>query len=91
MALLPDNQTAIVYEPADENGNVVIQLQGQKLTVRHNRLKLLVPAAELYPPDYDFSIIFDSVENRKAAHTIYRKHDPNAVVVLKEGKRHGEP
>ena len=84
--LLPDKKNAIVYRPADEEGNVVIQLQGRKLAVRHNRLKLLVPASELYPPDYDFSIVFDTVANRKAAHTMDRKFDPNAVIVLKEGK-----
>ena len=83
--LLPDKKNAIVYQPADDEGNVIIQLQGRKLTVRHNRLKLLVPAAELYPPDYDFSIIFDTVTNRKAAHTMERKYDPDAVIVLREG------
>ena len=84
--LLPDHAAAIVFRPADDEGNVVIQLRGRKLTVRHNRLKLLVPAAELYPPDYDFSIIFDTVANRKAAHTMSRKFDPDAVIVLKEGQ-----
>ena len=88
--LLPDNKTAIVYRPADDDGNVVVQLQGRKITVRHNRLKLLVPAAQLYPPDYDFSIVFDTVANRKAAHTMERKFDPDAVVVLKEGMQPGQ-
>ena len=83
--LLPEKKTAIVYRPADEDGSVIIQLQGQKLAVRHNRLKLLVPASELYPPDYDFSVVFDTVANRKAAHTMARKFDPDAVIVLKEG------
>ena len=64
-----------------------VQLQGRKLTVRRNRLKLLVSAARLYPPDYDFSIIFDTVANRKAAHTMDRKFDPDAVIILKEGKK----
>ena len=85
--LLPDRKNAIVYRPADDEGNVVVQLQGRKLTVRHNRLKLLVPAALLYPPDYDFSIIFDTVANRKTAHTMDRKFDPDAEIVLKEGKK----
>ena len=84
--LLPEKKTAIVYQPADDDGNVVIQFQGEKLTVRHNRLKLLIPAKELYPPDYDFSIVFDTVANRKAAHLIARRYDPDAVVTLKEGK-----
>ena len=89
--LLPDKKNAIVYRPADEEGNVIIQLQGRKLAVRHNRLKLLVPASELYPPDYDFSIVFETVANRKAAHTMDRKFDPNAVIVLKEGTAAHEP
>ena len=84
--LLPDKKNAIVYRPADDDGNVVIQLQGRKLAVRHYRLRLLVPASELYPPDYDFSIIFDTVANRKAAHIMDRKFDPDAVIVHKEGK-----
>ena len=83
--LLPDQKNAIVYQPADDDGNVVIQFQGRKITVRHNRLKLLVPASELYPPDYDFSIIFDTVANRKAAHTMERKYDPEVVIVIREG------
>ena len=61
--------------------------QGRKITVRHTRLKLLVPAAQLYPPDYDFSIIFDTVANRKAAHTMDRKFDRDAVIIHKEGHK----
>ena len=86
VALLPDRKAAIVYRPADDAGNVIVQYRGQKLTVRHDRLALLVPAEQLYPADYDFSIVFDTVANRKAAHTMARKHDPNAVVVVKEGE-----
>ncbi len=82
--LLPEKKNAIVYQPADEEGNVVIRFQGRNMTVRHNRLRLLVPASELYPPDYDFSIIFDTVANRKAAHIMERKYDLDAVVVLRE-------
>ena len=85
--LLPDKKNAVVYQPADDEGNVIIQLQGQKITVRHNRLKLLVPASQLYPPDYDFSIIFDTVANRKAAHTMDRKFDRDAVIIHKEGHK----
>ncbi|MEE0264234.1 MAG: hypothetical protein UD936_01270 [Acutalibacteraceae bacterium] len=50
-----------------------VQLKGKKITVNHKRLKLLVSATELYPEDYDFSVIFDSLENRKLRHDIARK------------------
>ena len=69
----------------DEMGNVIVQIKGEKRTVRHNRLKLLVSASELYPDDYDFSIIFDTVENRKARHILSKRYDADATVILKEG------
>ena len=85
VSLLPDGRTAIVYRPADPEGNVIIQLPEGKKSVRYNRLKLIVPASELYPLDYDFSIIFDTVANRKAAHRMDRKFDPDSVIVHREG------
>ena len=48
----------------------------------YKRLQLIASAEALYPPDYDFSIVFDTVENRKAAHTMSRKFDADAVVVV---------
>lgn len=81
----PQKIAGIVYKPADENGNVIVQVQGEKLCVRHQRLTLRVPASELYPPNYDFSIIFDTVANRKAAHSMSRKYDPEAIIIHSEG------
>jgi len=55
-------------KPADGKGNVLVQIKQEKVLINHKRLKLKVAALELYPEDYDFSIIFDTVENRKARH-----------------------
>lgn len=85
--VLPEKQKGIVYLPADDKGEVIVQIKGIKQSVRHTRLQLLVPASELYPEDYDFSIIFDTVENRKARHTLSRKYDANATIVHKEGSK----
>ncbi|MEA4897253.1 MAG: DNA mismatch repair protein MutS [Christensenellaceae bacterium] len=84
--VLPDGETAIVYRPADEQGDVVVQVKGEKRKVKHNRLKLQVPASELYPPDYDFSIIFDTVSNRKARHQMGKRHDPSQIIVYEDGE-----
>lgn len=35
---------------------------------------------QLYPEDYDFSIIFDSVENRKARHQMGKHHVEGLVI-----------
>ena len=37
-----------------------------------------------YPEDYDFSIVFDSVENRKARHQMERKYVGNMEVRAEE-------
>lgn len=78
--VLPEKEVGIVYKPADDKGNVWVQVKGIKRKVNHTRLELKVSAASLYPPDYDFSIIFDSVENRKTRHQLDRRFDPNAVI-----------
>lgn len=70
----PQKKIGIVFRTADEKGDVGVQIQKSKIFVNHKRLKLKAPARELYPEDYDFSIIFDSVENRKARHIMERKH-----------------
>ena len=83
--VLPENEPGIVYKPADKYGNVIVQIKGEKRSVNHKRLRLRVSAAELYPEDYDFSILFDSVADRKASHIMGKRNDPN-VSILREGR-----
>lgn len=78
----PDKKIGIVCEAANERGVLRIQMPGKKIWVNHKRIKLLVKAQEMYPEDYDFSIIFDTVENRKLRHQMERK--------LVEGRGIGE-
>ncbi len=74
VTILPDGKIGIVVTPADQHGEVLVQLQKEKFKINHKRLKLKVAATELYPEDYDFSIVFDSVENRKARHQMSKHH-----------------
>ncbi len=61
----PDELVGIVYQPEDEKGNLIVQIKGEKKSINHKRLSLKVSAEELYPEDYDFSIIFNTVEERR--------------------------
>ena len=85
VTVYPDKKIGIVCKTADSKGIVGVQLKGKKITVNHKRLKLLVSATELYPDDYDFSIIFDSVENRKLRHDMSRKNI-DEVITLEDPK-----
>lgn len=72
--IYPDKKIGIVCEKVNEKGVLRVQLPDKKIYINHKRVKLHVRAQELYPEDYDFSIIFETVENRKAKHQMERKY-----------------
>lgn len=72
--VFPDKKIGIVCETANDKGVLRVQMPTKKIWISHKRIKLHVPASQLYPEDYDFSIIFDSVENRKLRHQMERKY-----------------
>lgn len=78
--ITPEQSIGIVVKPVDRNGNVLVQVKKEKHLINHKRLRLKVAASRLYPEDYDFSIIFDTVENRKARHQMGKKHQEGLVV-----------
>lgn len=81
----PQKMIGIIYQKANEKGDVGVQIKDKKLLINHKRLKLHVSASELYPENYDFSIIFDTVENRKKRHDMERKHDPKLIIETNNG------
>lgn len=76
----PKQEIGIVFATANPKGEIGVQVKGEKLWVPHKRLKLITPAAELYPEDYDFSVIFDTVANRKARKKMDKRHIAGNVV-----------
>ena len=77
----PDKKLGIVCQTANEKGALRVQLPGKKIWINHKRVKLQVPASQLYPEDYDFSIIFDTVENRKLRHQMDRKYTEGEIIM----------
>lgn len=77
--IYPDKKIGIVCEPINEKGVLRVQLPNKKIWINHKRVKLHVAASELYPEDYDFSIIFDSVQNRKIRHDMERKYTAEII------------
>ncbi|MGN0346400.1 MAG: DNA mismatch repair protein MutS [Lachnospiraceae bacterium] len=70
----PEKKIGIVCEPMNEKGVLRVQMPDKKIWLNHKRVKLHVAATQLYPEDYDFSILFDTVENRKIRHDMERKY-----------------
>ncbi len=61
----PENLIGIVYKTEDDMGNLIVQIQGVKKSVSYKRLTLVAKAEDLYPPDYDFTVIFNTMEERR--------------------------
>lgn len=77
--VFPDQKIGIVCEPVNEKGVLRVQLPDKKIWINHKRVKLHVAADELYPDGYDFSIIFETVENRKIRHEMERKYTDKTI------------
>lgn len=77
--IYPDKKIGIVCEPVNEKGVLRVQLRDKKIWINHKRVKLHVAAEKLYPADYDFSIIFETVENRKLRHDMERKYTAKVI------------
>lgn len=77
--IYPDKKIGIVCELINAKGILRVQLANKKIYINHKRVKLHVAADELYPEDYDFSIIFDSVANRKTRHDMERKFTDKVI------------
>ena len=77
--VLPDKRIGIVCEEVNEKGVLRVQVAKRKIWINHKRVKLHVKAQELYPEDYDMSIVFDTVENRKKRHDMGRKYTTEVI------------
>ncbi len=84
----PGREIGLVYDPADEKGLVGVQIKGIKQRIPHKRLKRHVAAENMYPDNYDFSIVFDSVQNRKARHQMGKRHQPNLEINYEKETTH---
>lgn len=78
----PDKKIGSVCQTMNEKGVLRVQMPDKKIWINHKRIKLHVAAVELYPEDYDFSIIFDSVKNRKLRHNMDRGKMIEETMVL---------
>ncbi|MBT2641825.1 endonuclease MutS2 [Bacillus sp. ISL-41] len=78
--VLNTGELGVVYRGPDIQGNYLVRVRERKVEVNHKRLKLNLPASELYPEDYDFNIIFESKVHRKLLNRMDKKHIQESVM-----------
>ena len=78
---ISQRKLGIVYEPADDKGDVGVQIQKKKMRINYKRLQLKVAAAEMQnSADYDFSIILIPWKTGRPRHQMDRKFVPGLEI-----------
>jgi DNA mismatch repair protein MutS2 len=82
--IYPLRRAGIVFQPADERDEVIVQVQGKKMGFNRKRLKPYISKEKLYPgSDYDMDIVFDTKDNRKKRKLIGRKYVEGLTIETK--------
>jgi len=65
----------VVFRLPDERGDMIVQVQKEKIKINHKRIRRYIDKKHLYPgEDYDLDIVFETVENRKKRHLMGKRH-----------------
>ena len=75
------NRTGIVCETENARGDIGVMVMRKKVMVSHKRIRPFIAGKDLYPEDYDLSIVLDSVATRKARHQMGKRHVEGLAIV----------
>ncbi|MFC5703694.1 endonuclease MutS2 [Cohnella faecalis] len=67
-------RSGVIYRLPDGRGNLIVQIQKEKIEINHKRVRRIIEKRDLYPEEYDMSIVFDTVENRKKRKLMGKRH-----------------
>lgn len=81
-------EKGILCELADARGDVVVLVREKRIKVNQRRIKLHIPAEQLYPDldNYDMDIVLLSWENRKLKKAMGKRHVAGKTRVIDPGK-----
>ena len=74
-------RSGIICELENSKGEYGVMVMKKKLIINNKKLSLHISQEELYPEDYDFDVIFESVENRKKDKLMSKKHVEGTKIV----------
>ena len=83
------NRTGIVCEPENARGEVGVLIMKKRFLISRKRLRPFIDGKDLYPDDYDMSIVLDSKENRKKRRIMSKRHVDGLTIEISEGTAPG--
>ena len=78
----------IVFEEENDRGEIGVKIRDKKLYIAKKRISMFIEREQLYPdlPNYDMSIVTESVEYRKKNHQMTRKFQKDMEIVHRQGE-----
>ena len=87
--LLDHGDFGLVYEEEDKYRNIIVFFQGDFMELNVRRIKMDMPATELYPRDYDMDQLFRDFKTRKLERDIKRGSKKALKKIQREMKNQG--
>jgi DNA mismatch repair protein MutS2 len=81
------DEKGIVCTLPDAKGRVRVQIKGKKMEIAAKRVKLQIPADQLYPEDYDLDIVLLSKEERRLKKRIAKGKAPGIMREIRPEER----
>lgn len=78
------NRTGIVCEPENSRGEVGVMIMKKRFLISKKRLRPYIAGKDLYPEDYDMSIVLDSKENRRKRKIMDKMHVEGLTIEVRE-------
>lgn len=81
------NEQGVVCSLPDAKGKIRVLVKEKKMELSVKRVKLHIPAEQLYPENYDLNIVLLSKEERRQKHLLERKHSPGVTRIVSEDEQ----
>ncbi len=81
------NEQGVVCSNPDAKGRIRVRIQEKTMELSLKRVKLLIPAEQLYPENYDLNIVLLSKEERRQKHQMERKHLPGVSRIIAQDEQ----
>lgn len=81
------NEQGVVCSLPDAKGKIRVLVKEKKMELSVKRVKLHIPAEQLYPENYDLNIVLLSKEERRQKHLLERKHNPGVTRIVSEDEQ----
>lgn len=78
-------QRGIVFEEENSKGEIGIKIHDKKIYTPKKRISMFIEGKQLYPENYDFDVLFETVDYRKKNRIMSKRYDKNIEIVYKEG------